>query len=330
MSKPKFLFVIAAILVAFSCKPTIPRQYIQPDELEDILYDYHLADAIAERNHNGENMKYNQLLYRQMVLKKHNITQADFDSTIVYYTRHSDKLHTIYENLTKRFSDEALALGASANDINQYGNIASEGDTANVWKGVKAAVLTADAPYNTMTFHIAADTTYHKGDRIILSFNSDFIFKEGIRDAIAMLAVQFSNDSVACNAMHISSNAKHNVSVSDNERLGIKSIRGFFYLPKDSRNNQPTLRVLSITNVSMVRFHTKEEPKEEATTPAKQAKPDSIHKGGATQPPLPTPRIGRTETADGRSLPHSMPTSTSPKNRPEVKPKVLPTKANTR
>lgn len=307
MSKSKHLFLIVVALLALSCKPTIPSKYLQPDELEDVLYDYHLADAMSEMNHNGEDMKYNQQLYRQAALKKHGITQAELDSSLVYYTRHSDKLHDIYENLAKRFSDEALALGASANDINQYGNLTSDGDTANIWTGVKAVVLTADAPYNVMTFRLEADTTFHKGDRIILNFNSDFIFKEGIRDAIVMLSVKFSNDSVACNTMHISSNSKYNVSVSDNDRLGIKSIRGFFYLPKDTRNSLPALRVLSLTNINMVRFHTEDKPKETPADAARPSRPDSLHRNGMPQRSLPMPQNGQMRTPDGRPLPPPVP-----------------------
>ena len=40
------------LLLAFfvvSCKPSIPSEYIQPSEMEDMLYDYHLSMAIANR-----------------------------------------------------------------------------------------------------------------------------------------------------------------------------------------------------------------------------------------------------------------------------------------
>ena len=58
------------------------------------------------------------------------------------------------------------------------------------------------APYNVMTFEIEADSTYHPGDRIIFSFNSDFVYKGGVKDGMALLAVQFKNDSVASSVRH--------------------------------------------------------------------------------------------------------------------------------
>ena len=122
----KCLILCALVL---SCKPQVPDKYLQPGEFEDILYDYHLADAMAQNEENSSGDEYNTMLYRQAVLNKYGITQAEFDSSLVYYTRHSDRLHQVYENLVKRFEDDAMSLGASANDIRRFGDMRSERDT---------------------------------------------------------------------------------------------------------------------------------------------------------------------------------------------------------
>lgn len=232
--------LISLLLIIFSCKPQVPGKYLQPDEFEDILYDYHLADAMVD-NDGSDEKKYEVTLYRQAVLKKYGITQAEFDSSLVYYVRHADRLHKIYENLSKRLSDEALALGASANDISKYGDLTSVKDTSNMWRGVSSCVLMPNAPYNTMSFEITADSTYHEGDKLIFSFNSNFIFKEGVRDGVAMLAVQFKNDSIASSVIHLSSNNNYSISIADTENNGIKAIRGFVYLNKSlsDQNKMP-------------------------------------------------------------------------------------------
>lgn len=232
--------LISLLLIIFSCKPQVPGKYLQPDEFEDILYDYHLADAMVN-NDGSDEKKYEVTLYRQAVLKKYGITQAEFDSSLVYYVRHADRLHKIYENLSKRLSDEALALGASANDISKYGDLTSVKDTSNMWRGVSSCVLMPNAPYNTMSFEITADSTYHEGDKLIFSFNSNFIFKEGVRDGVAMLAVQFKNDSIASSVIHLSSNNNYSISIADTENNGIKAIMGFVYLNKSlsDQNKMP-------------------------------------------------------------------------------------------
>ena len=41
----KICILLAFVLV--SCKPTVPSTYIQPGEMEDLLYDYHVAMSVA-------------------------------------------------------------------------------------------------------------------------------------------------------------------------------------------------------------------------------------------------------------------------------------------
>lgn len=250
---------LLSLSLVFSCKPQVPDEYLQPGEMEDILYDYHLADAMADGTEGSSRRAYDVTLYRQAVLEKYGITQAEFDSSLVYYTRHADRLHKIYENLTKRFEDEAMALGASANDIRQYGDMKSAKDTTNMWKGVPATMLLPYAPYNVMSFDFEADSTYHAGDRLIFSFYSDFLYRSGMKDATAMLAVQFKNDSVASKTVRMTSNANYSVTVSDDNRKGIKSVRGFIYLSDrkttgDDDYERNNLRLMFVNNIRLVRM----------------------------------------------------------------------------
>ena len=142
--------------------------------MEDILFDYHVADAMATLEY-GENADYNARLYKLGVLKKHGVTEADFDSSMVYYTRHADRLRSIYENLATRMTNEAMALGADANDVNRY-QIA-DGDTANIWSQPRNIVMMTEAPYNVVSFHTEADSSYHKGDRFVMAYDAKFLYQ---------------------------------------------------------------------------------------------------------------------------------------------------------
>ena len=54
--------------MAVGCKPTVPSKYISPGELEDLLYDYHLADAMAQQA--PGDYAENLVAYREAVMKK--------------------------------------------------------------------------------------------------------------------------------------------------------------------------------------------------------------------------------------------------------------------
>ncbi|MDD7318115.1 MAG: DUF4296 domain-containing protein [Prevotella sp.] len=251
------LLLFSLCCIFFACKPGVPGEIIQPDDMEEILIDIHVADGMAQSNPAAAgNIEYYRLLYRLGVLKKHDVTQAEFDSSMVYYARYPDRLQGIYENVADRLGKKALALGASAADIGRYGTLASDADTTNVWLGENSIVLLPQPPYNVSSFTIVADSAYHKGDRMILNFDSDFIFQDGVQSGVAMLSVKFANDSVASNVVYFSGSEHRTVEVADSRHLGIKEVNGFFYMSDGVRaQNLTTLKLAFIYNVRLIRFH---------------------------------------------------------------------------
>ena len=69
------LTYLLVLMLVVACKPSVPSEYIQPDDMEDILYDYHLALAMS-RQKGGTEMDFNRSLYFQSVLKKYGVTEA--------------------------------------------------------------------------------------------------------------------------------------------------------------------------------------------------------------------------------------------------------------
>lgn len=228
--------------------------FLSKHEMEDILYDYHLADAMAQQAKGGA--AANALEYRAAVLKKYGVSQEKFDTSMVYYMRHTDELHTIYQHLSDRMQQEADRLGATASGVT------AAGDSADVWKGVKTMVLMPNQPYNLYTFNLKTDTTFHKGDRLVLSFKADFIFQDGMRDGIAYMAVRLGNDSIVTRNYHLSSSMPTSMEIDDNDSLGIKEIRGFFMLSKDNSMNasSTTLQLMCIHDIQLIRVHARPQP----------------------------------------------------------------------
>lgn len=128
---------------------------------------------------------------------------------------------------------------------------AGVGDSANVWNGQRSIILIPNQPYNVFSFSLKTDSTFHRGDQVMLSFNTDFIFQDGIRDGVAMLAVTFNNDSVCQRVNHISSSMPTVMQIDDADSIGIKMIRGFFLLTKNDNLNtsMTTLQLMCISNI---------------------------------------------------------------------------------
>ena len=272
-----------ALFFLVACKPSVPSEYLQPDEMTDILYDYHLASSMAELSANDS---ANTQQYRAAVLKKHEVTQQQFEASLAYYMRHTEQLKAIYEQLNERFTNEASALGASgiSGDNNQF---SANGDTANVWHGDAGYVLSLQKPFQLYSFAQQADSSFHKGDVLMLNFDANFIFQDGNRDGVAMLSVQFANDSIASQVVHITTANHYSLMLRDDARLGIKAVRGFLMLSQGQAEgeSETTMRMMFITRISLLRMHTKAQP---AAAPA-----DSIanRRDSVVPPPQPTPPL---------------------------------------
>lgn len=275
--------VMALLFCVSSCKPSLPSGVLSKGKMTDILYDYHLALAMAHMDDNGD--KGQSLAYREAVLRKHDVTSAEFDSSMVYYMRHTELLEDVYKDLTDRYNNEITAMGGSAKEGGEFANLSATGDTANVWNLATSMVFMPVKPFNSTSFDIKVDSTFHKGDRLMLDFDAQFIYQDGMRNGVAMLAVQFGNDSIAQRTIMIQSTQHYSVELSDADSLGIKSVKGYFMLMNDDNgtgvSSQTTLKLMFLEHIKLIRMH----PLKPVAAPSgssSSASSDSLRKDSAS------------------------------------------------
>ena len=292
------------MLLLAACKPGTPSQYIQPGEMEDILVDYYMARAMAQEDGNAnKNREYNTALYIEAVLKKHGLTQAELDSSLVYYYTRADRFADIFERVSERIEEQALALGASEGEIGKYAQLNANGDTANVWADRSTAILTPTPPYNRWEFNIDADSTYRFGDQMMMMFQSDYMYQTGEKGGMLYIAVDYGDTVVARN-LHFSTSGVSQLRVPEDSLRRIKTVKGFFYL-NGGFEVSPSTRLLFLNNVQLIRFHTKDENYTPSSLPR-----DSID-GGKPIDEVGSDRdsIGRSDTLlppQGRAALHRM------------------------
>lgn len=259
MRRLAYIYVILTAIMVFSCKPSVPGEYIQPGDMESILYDYHIAMAMTESNSDGISSSdaVNQRAYKLAVLKKHGVTEEQFDNSLKYYMRHTEHLYDMYENLSERLEGESSAMGVGG-DAGYKGILTANGDSADIWIGDRVVMLLADAPYNKKTFSFKADTTFHKGDRLMLSFNTRYIIQDGVRDAVAVMCVRFANDSIASQYQRLSSSKRQTISIMDYKRVGVKEVSGYMLFTRGLDRPSSTLKLLSVTDIQLLKIHTKD------------------------------------------------------------------------
>lgn len=254
-AKGGIVVMTLVVMLLVGCKPGIPGKYLQTGEMADILYDYHLAQGMAATpEFQGDTLAMRA--FKASILAKHGVSEADFDSSMVYYTRHTKLLEDVYTKLVDRFNNESTSLGGATAGIGF-----SSSDTANVWRMPASFVLSPYAAINRLSFEVKADTAFHAGDRMVLDFDTQFIYQDGTRDASVVLAVTYDNDSTEFVSNSVMSSSHYRLQVDNTGRMRIKTIRGFFMLSSGNSEmsaSASTLKLLVVTNVRLVRLHTTE------------------------------------------------------------------------
>ncbi len=103
----KRIFAIIIICISFyGCKPGIPKDVIQPDKMEKVLYDIHAVDGYITTLPRPDTAKKVGSSYYMGVYKKFDIDSATFERSKNYYYTKPDLLNKMYENLMKQLELE--------------------------------------------------------------------------------------------------------------------------------------------------------------------------------------------------------------------------------
>ena len=296
MNRACALMSIGVLMWVAACKPGTPSQYIQEDDMEDILVDYYKARAVAQQNKFPFNEReYNLALFTEAVLEKHGVTQAEFDSALVYYYTRADRFDPMMQRVVERLDKQALDMGASEGEIGKYAQLNATGDTANIWVDRSTTLLMPMPPYNRWEFSIPVDSSYKRGDDLMLMFMSEYMFQTGEKKGMAYMAMEYE-DTVISRNVHFSISGLSQLRMVGEPKRDLRMIKGFFYLDGGFDPSTAT-RLLFLNNVQLIRFHTKSnEPEDEEIrlprdsvgrrlAPDSISSRDSVRRGGAVVSP---------------------------------------------
>jgi len=271
IKRPTIIGVLLVFLVA--CKPGTPSEYIQPDKMEDILVDYHMARAIGEEamSNNGTEY-YIQEVYIDAVLKKHGVTRAEFDSSLVYYYTRADRFEEIYKRVASRLEEQALVMGVSESEIGKYASLDATGDTANVWSDRPNLMMMPVPPYNRRSFQVLVDSTFQKGDSFLFQFMSDYLYQDGMRLCIGYVAFHYT-DTVVARYTRIQTSGLNQLRIPGRDE-DLTAINGYFFVGEGSERSSTT-RMLFMNNIQFIRFH-KEKKKEDEINQKDSLSSDSL------------------------------------------------------
>ena len=244
-----FWALLAVVMVA--CKVERPGYVHSDGVMEKVLYDYHIAKAM------GENLDYNEqykrTLYLNAVFKKHNITQAQFDTTMAWYARHPEVVNEVYDIVRER-------LMASRENYNHLVSLrdgkptkSKAGDSIDVWIWDRIHMLSGMPLDNKLMFTLPSDDNYQASDTIKWTVGFNFLSEQLVdttKRPIMAMQVAYAKDTIVSALCRIDSSQVAQLVLQADTLGDIKELRGFIYYP----TNQPK-QTLLIDSVSLMRYH---------------------------------------------------------------------------
>lgn len=238
------------VLVMASCKVKRPNEVLPELEMEELLYDYHMAQAL------GENLSYNEdykkVIYMETVFKKHGTTEAAFDSSLVWYTRNTELLSKIYERVTKRLKTEQESINHLIAVRDKKPKTSAPGDSIDVWIGLRMAQLTGMPLNDKLTFTLPADTNFHKRDTLLWEVRYHFLAgkPDTARAAIMAMQIIYENDSTVSRTQKVLRSGIERIRLQSDTLGMIKEVKGFIYYPGGKSWN-----TLLADQISLTRYH---------------------------------------------------------------------------
>lgn len=267
---------------AAGCGKRIPSEVIQPAEMEDLLYDYHLATSLGTSLPYDES--YKKEAYLAYVFRKHGVTQAEFDSSMVWYTRHGSELAELYKQVGERFRRDEERMKAQTARRGSQIDVSVSGDTVDVWQDRTFYWLTSSVLTNRLVFSLKADTTFHPDDAMALQADVCFIPRATASQQEATVVMglrfQFDNDSVRALTRVVASSGTQQLVVTPDSSWQLKNVSGFIYYQPGPSAEGPESGVL-LNRLQLMRYHrpapakTMDAPTEHVT--AEEVAEQSVH-----------------------------------------------------
>lgn len=288
MKSFRFILIYIGVLLIASCSPSLPDGILSKGEMEDIVYDLHIAHylpASSKLTDDDISEGARQHAFLLQILKKHGVTEKEWDNSMIYYTRHAELLVKVYDNVYERIKDDAQAMGIAVEGFNMVDSNVDGLDSTNVWNMEKEMLLTSYYPNNSKIWNVTgADSIMQKGEKITLTFNSQYLNARAYQKGTALIAVTLDNDSTVQQSITLSGNGTRSLTMTCPSDYGIKNIRGLFILepemvPHSISNNTTdaaalkSSQALFISNIKLL--HQAPTPPPPAPEEAKPEAPDS-------------------------------------------------------
>lgn len=155
------VLLTAALVVSCS---KVPDGILSEKEMKAVLIDMQLAEAMISTDYKKYSDDAEKEVLYQSVFRKHNIEQAVYDSSLVWYGRNLDVYMQVYDLVLAELNERQKALG----DVQASAAPVSKQDSVDIWPRLTYLIFEPRAVFNGITVDIKPETNYPSGSTFVL------------------------------------------------------------------------------------------------------------------------------------------------------------------
>lgn len=219
-------FVLFACFSGFMLISCVrPANVLSPKKMENLLVDMHKLEGTLGALGFENNNPVEKREYYAAILKKYNVKQADFDSSLVWYTKHPKQFQRLYASVSVR-------MDSLNNEVlrHKYHPIDSVHAVAemSLWNKPIRHVFTKDSVRTSLNFELK-DQSLMTNDLYELSFIRRVAPADSSVQPFIVMYINYYNgkkDSIFTKTYNDSITRKYSLQLRARKNLKIKSVSG--------------------------------------------------------------------------------------------------------
>ena len=231
-------------LFMFACSRA-PKGIISEKKMQNLLTDMQLADAIISSDpfnfHNDEDKK---ALY-QSVFDKHRVTEAVYDSSLVWYGKNLDVYMQVYNMALTDVKKKIEEIGF----IEPEKNIADNEDVVDIWSIDKFREFYPSSLSNSLIFNFKPEGDYAHGSIFVLSMRVMGLIP-GMQSPVEVRLRAEQHDTTIVVNNNITSDGTHEMIL---RTLAVQGVRRVYGYVRFNENTVPYHKIY-LNDVSMLKY----------------------------------------------------------------------------
>ncbi len=245
MGRHWFIYGVASLCVLAACSP-VPEGILSQKEMRTVLADMEIAEAIIGADQGIYRDDAKKLALYESVFKKHHITQAEYDSSLVWYAQNLDIYMRVYNLAGKDIEDRLRDLG----DVERTQIDTQKNDSVDIWSRRNHLTFSPNASFNGTTFNIEPKASYPPGSTFKLGMNVWGMPRQAVHKPQIRICVDQGDTTVAVNDQ-ITRDGYHETALKSIATKRIRRVYGFIYL----NNRDMEYYKIYTDSISLMRYN---------------------------------------------------------------------------